>query len=297
MKIIYFGNMNDIHSLKWSDYFKQHGHSVSNVHADGFSLNTVRGLKRAIRDFKPDILHAQYMGAWGLMGALTGFHPFIGTIHGSEVLLTKGPKKWLVQWVLNKADLITTDGHHIEHKLKTEWGIPERKIRHINFGVDVEKFKPVPVIKDYNVCYRTGPDSLYGEETIQRALGLINEIHVAPLVYYRPDRMPEILNRSEIYVSAALSDAGLSSTTSEAMACGLPVVVTNVADNQTWIDPSFTFEPGDYKHIASLIMELLSDPDLRASQGAMNRDIIVKSNNYNVEMAKMEKIYKEACNE
>ena len=297
MKILFVGNMNDIHTPKWAEYFKER-YEVKLFHAERFSLRNIIMLNKCIREFKPDILHAHYAGAWGLMGALMGFHPFVVTIHGSEVLLTKGLKKWLVQWVLKKADFITTDGWHIEDKIKKEWGIPHGKVRHVNFGVDVEKF--IPRIGNlFRIIYRSGPDKLYDLDTMTRAIKIVKKYH-DPLFQeikgIDPSKIPYFLGGSTIYVSTALSDAGLSSTTAEAMACGLPVVVTNVGDNQTWIDPSFTFEPGDYKHLADLIMELLRDPELRASQCDMNRDIIVKSNNYAIEMAKMEQIYKEVCN-
>ena len=38
-------------------------------------LKFVGTLKKAIAQFKPDVVHAHYATSYGLIGALTGFHP------------------------------------------------------------------------------------------------------------------------------------------------------------------------------------------------------------------------------
>ena len=46
--------------------------------------------------------------------------------------------------------------------------------------------------------------------------------------------MPAYLNAADIYVSTSLSD-GTSLSLLEAMACSLPVVVTDIPANKEWI--------------------------------------------------------------
>src|SRR5438105_2510828 len=48
-------------------------------------LKYVSILKKIIRHFKPDILHAHYATSYGLIGALSGFHPFVLSVWGSDV--------------------------------------------------------------------------------------------------------------------------------------------------------------------------------------------------------------------
>src|SRR5690606_25654391 len=43
-------------------------------------------LKKIIKQFKPDILHAHYATSYGLLGAITGFHPFIISVWGTDVI-------------------------------------------------------------------------------------------------------------------------------------------------------------------------------------------------------------------
>jgi glycosyltransferase involved in cell wall biosynthesis len=46
------------------------------------------------------------------------------------------------------------------------------------------------------------------------------------------EAMPDLLTQADIYVSTSLSDAGISASTAEAMACGLPVIVTDTGENR-----------------------------------------------------------------
>src|SRR4051812_2863748 len=45
-------------------------------------ISNVKVLKKIIAKFKPDILHAHYATSYGLIGALTGFHPFVISVWG-----------------------------------------------------------------------------------------------------------------------------------------------------------------------------------------------------------------------
>lgn len=302
MKILFIGNFDEaeVHTAKWVSYFEKR-HEVKRMHFDGFSMKAVAEVKKQIKEWKPDVVHSHYAGAWGLIGHMAGFHPYVVTIHGSEVLLTKGLKKWLVQWVLKKADLITTDGHHIEHKLKTEWNIPEEKMRHINFGVDVEIFKPrFQKCVDPRIALRVGTGKVYDPDTFFNAFArLLPNPKLGVLILKdlkRPEDVALVMDYSWIYISTARSDAGLSSTTAEAMACGLPVVISNVGENEKWVGWEWCFEPGNYETLANRIQFLLNDKEQRERLGIRNRTMIEKNNNFAVEMEKMDKLYKEISN-
>ncbi len=295
MKIFYIANFKDVYSKKWADYFEDNGHVVTRYHLVNPEINDYKKIVRTIKQIKPDILHSQYAGKWGLLGMVTGFHPHIVTIHGSEVLLSKGWRRYTVQKVLERADLITTDGYNVIEKIKG-WGIDPDKIKMVNFGFDVDHFKPMPELRSQIphivVRYGTGVPvydfSTFGMAYRSESFG---HCSVRMLKDFTQEEAPQIYNKAWIYISTALSDSGLAGTTHEAMACGLPVVVTNVADNHLWVDKEYLFEPGDYQKLRKIVMRLLENPDEMKIQGKKNRETIVSRNNYQVEMAKMENIY------
>lgn len=291
MKILFVGNFDpaEVHTSKWASYFESR-HEVKKLHFNGFSWSNVAEVAAVAQVWKPDILHSHYAGSWGLIGYLAGYRPFVVTVHGSEVLVTKGAKKLLVKKILREADLVTTDGKHVAKKLADEWDIENVSI--IQFGVDCNKFRSFPLYRVFDVCYRTGPDPVYNEETIKKALSLAG-VKGKALTGYSNDMMPEVLNASKIYISAARSDAGLSMTTAEAMACGLPVLLSDFAENVEWVGWEWCFKPDDYDTLANRIKFLLNDEKQRDLLGERNRAKILELDNFAVEMAKMEKLYEE----
>ncbi len=48
-------------------------------------LKVIRNTKEAIRQIKPDIIHAHSIYAYGVPAAMSGFHPFVGTQMGDDI--------------------------------------------------------------------------------------------------------------------------------------------------------------------------------------------------------------------
>ena len=106
--------------------------------------------------------------------------------------------------------------------------------------------------------------------------------------------IPSYLASADIYVSTSLSDAGLAASTGEAMACELPVVITDDPDNRDWVtdgENGFIVPIKSPEKIAEKIIILLKNPDLCKKFGKLSRENIIKRNDYNTEMSKIEKIY------
>ncbi|MEG1555773.1 MAG: glycosyltransferase, partial [Bacteroidales bacterium] len=72
-------------------------------------LGAIGRIKKKIKEFQPDILHAHYASSFGLLGAFTNFHPYIISVWGSDVY--SYPKagniyKKLLTYSFSKADKI-----------------------------------------------------------------------------------------------------------------------------------------------------------------------------------------------
>lgn len=99
---------------------------------------------------------------------------------------------------------------------------------------------------------------------------------------------------SKVYVSTALSD-GFSASLSEAMACGVPPVVTDFGDNPLWVEDGvsgFLFPGRDATCLAKRIIELLSDCARARQIGGEARHTIVVRNNVDIEMTNVEQLYR-----
>jgi glycosyltransferase involved in cell wall biosynthesis len=92
------------------------------------------------------------------------------------------------------------------------------------------------------------------------SLGLEHAVHAPGRM--DQERLPEYLCLADVYVSSALSD-GTSVSLLEAMACGLPVVVTRCPGNLEWIEDrknGWLAVPGDPSSLAAALKEALADP-------------------------------------
>lgn len=110
--------------------------------------------------------------------------------------------------------------------------------------------------------------------------------------YMTMDQMVAYLSAADIYISSSKADAGLAASTAEAMSVGLPVVVSNNSDNSFWIENAgLLFEDGDEEGIAKCILKLLDEPDQAIKYGENGRSRILKDNDYNTEMRKVNELY------
>ena len=70
-------------------------------------IKTLKSVKKLIKEIKPDIVHSHYATSYGMLGALSGFHPFIISVWGSDVF--DFPKKSLIHKMILKYNLKKAD--------------------------------------------------------------------------------------------------------------------------------------------------------------------------------------------
>jgi glycosyltransferase involved in cell wall biosynthesis len=102
---------------------------------------------------------------------------------------------------------------------------------------------------------------------------------------------------ADLYVSTSTSDGGLAASVAEAMSCGIPVVITEFGDNSKWLDDStagLSFNIGDDQKLASILLNLASNSELRTKLGNQGRKIISSRNNSKIEITKVVGLYTKA---
>ena len=243
-------------------------------------------------------------------------------------------KRVVVKYALRKADLITCDGENMKEAM-TKLGADSQKINIIYFGIDTQKFSPKQrseklreelgisnspmiislrnlepiydiesLVKSVPLVLKDIPEAKFviagrgsREAELKRlakSIGVLDSIMFIGMI--PNDELPQYLTSADIYVSTSLSDAGLAASTGEAMACGLPVIITDFGVNREWVEDGkngFIIPLKNPKALAEKIITLLGNEDLRTKFGKKNRKIIEERLNYYIEMEKMEKLYKE----
>jgi glycosyltransferase involved in cell wall biosynthesis len=367
LTICFLGSAGSIHALKWAKFFSEKHHKVYIISYDPllenydlgnmnlylirkkipiqiWPFNTLFNLpftffkvKKIIKEIKPDVINAHYVTGYGTLAALLKFHPLVITAWGSDILIN--PKKsiynkFVVKYVLKKADLITCDAEHMKESI-IKLGAEYSKVKIINFGIDTKKFSPGPKeekfrkelgIFDYKtVISLRSLEPIYDIGTLIKAIPFIlKEVpktkfliigrgsqkkilkkladdleigeNVKFLGWIPNEELPKYLRAADIYVSTSLSDGGIAASTAEAMACGLPVIITNSGDNKRWVQDNkngFIIPIKNPKILAEKTIYLLKNENLGREFGNRNRKIIEEKNDYCKEMAKMENIYYE----
>jgi glycosyltransferase involved in cell wall biosynthesis len=293
-------------------------------------------VRKILREVKPDIFHVHQVWIHGTMAALIGYRPLVITPWGSDILLGQRSwlQRPLIKYTLRKGDLFTCDAEHMR-KTMIELGCKPEKIKIIYFGTDTQKFNPskrsetlrrqLLIFDSPMVISLRSFRSLYDVSSLVKAIPLVlqkipsarfviagggpqegelkalaQELGVSESINFvgsiPNDELPQYLASSDLYVSTSLSDAGLAASTAEAMACGLPVIITNTAENNLWVSDGVGgyVVPVKTPHLlAEKIIFLLINSDLRRKCGEVNRKVISERNNYYKEMEKMDDIYKE----
>ncbi len=105
-------------------------------------LKVLLRVRELVRKFNPDIVHAHFASSYGLIGALSGFHPFYISVWGADVY--DFPKKsflhkCILMFNLMKADRLFSTSFVMAEETSQ---YTKKKIDIIPFGVDVKRFSP-----------------------------------------------------------------------------------------------------------------------------------------------------------
>lgn len=257
-------------------------------------------IKKIIKKHKPDILHAHYASSYGTLGALSGMHPFILSMWGSDVFLFPRKNsifKSIIKYNLKKADLVlsTSKMMAIETSKYTN-----KQIQITPFGVDTSFFSPFENSKkkDNKIVLGTIKklDYIYGIDLLIKAFALLvnnnkntelrlviagtgNEIAnlkklaeqkgVSDLVDF-PGRISqkkvvEYLHCFDVFVALSRSES-FGVAVIEAMSCGTPVVVSDAGGLPEVVEDNVSgivVPIEDIEKAAAALQRLITDKSLR----------------------------------
>lgn len=236
------------------------------------------------------------------------------------------------KYAIKKADMITCDAEFVKNEIIKLTGYPPDKIVVFPQGIDLKKFNTK--VDGSEIRNKLGWEDkkilimtrnfqpVYGIEYFLEALPEVikekSDVRVilcgdGPLrdkftqivtsraideyVFFAGhisnDELPNYFRRADIYVSSSLSDGTLLSLL-EAMACGLPVVITDVPSILEWIEDGkngFVVPRQNSKILAGKIIDLLNDEKLRREFSSKNIKIAEERANWDKNFNKLEKMY------
>lgn len=104
------------------------------------------------------------------------------------------------------------------------------------------------------------------------------EVDDVTTIYINPNNIPELLERADIYLSTSLFE-GTSNSIMEGMNANLPIVATNVGDNNYLIENGvngFLSEIKNHVALTESLFSLIRDVDLRIKMGKSSKMILME---------------------
>ena len=293
-------------------------------------IQYVSDLKKAIREFQPHILHAHYATSYGLIGALSGFHPYIISVWGEDVYKfpnASGLHKSLLKYNLKNADeiLSTSDVMRNETRKYTH-----KDIMVTPYGVDTSVFcrKPVKKNKDtvyvgtikaiedkYGIKYiieaaailkqritdkklkvlLIGPGTKIGHyREVVRSLGLEDTVELTGRIPF--NEVSDYHNLLDVFLNVSVDDSeSFGVAVVEALACETPVIVSDVGGLKEVVDHGeygIVVRKKNPEDIANAVERIINDDAYVKAITEKGRQHVLKKYDFNVCLDKMIHIYK-----
>ena len=301
MKILYIADSTSVHTKRWVSFFRDVGYDISIItlgkkreiipgirHLANFDqfyygsplfLQVLFRARRIIQKEKPDIVHGHFVHQYGWLAALIGFHPLAITAWGTDILNLPDASrlklgKYLTQYTLKKADLLTGTSEHLKREM-IRLGARADNVHTIFWGVDIDRFQfdldatalrtELGIAPDRIVILSNRNQSeLYNNDIVIEAMcqvlksfpraililqntggtlepqlkSLAKKTGIADSILFLPqyshEQLPALYALADIYVSVPSWDAGPVSL-KEAMACGAVPVISDLPGPREWV--------------------------------------------------------------
>ncbi|MEP7282540.1 MAG: glycosyltransferase [Rubrivivax sp.] len=292
-------------------------------------------LRAHARRLRPRWVHGHYLtsyGLWAAAAARAAAAPLVLTAWGSDVLVTpRAPglrgrlMRTLVGRTLRRAALVTADSHDALDAIADYGGPARREL--VLWGADVAFFRPgtpapgfeIASLRAWEPNYRidvvlravaglraTRPDAalrlhlLGGGPQASALQALAASLNLDGVACFTgrvdDDGLRAVLQRCRVSVSVPASDA-TSVSVLESMACGLPVVASDLPANRAWIDAAELIVAGDDPNalvagLTAALIRLHDDPQGASAIGHHNRVRVEHDASRATEMDRMAALYR-----
>jgi L-malate glycosyltransferase len=264
----------------------------------------VSDFRRVWRQIKPDLVHAGPIQTCGLIATLAGAHPRLVMSWGFDLMQDADRNawwRWATGYVLRRAAWFTSDCKATRQRA-VAFGMPPERTVVFPWGVDLERFQPAKTASQPGTgftlfCNRSW-EPRYGVDVLARAFveaarqrddlsllllgggsqaqalrqiferGGVSE-RVTFAGHIRQAELPRYYHMADLYISPSHVD-GSSVSLMEALACGLPCLVSNIPANCEWVSDGangWLFPDGDIQALAGKMLHLAENksqpPEIR----------------------------------
>lgn len=253
----------------------------------------VLDLRRVIRELNPDLIHAGPIQTCAFLTVLSGFRPLLTMSWGFDLIQDaerNGWWRWITRYTLKRSTWFTSDAQVTRDKA-VGYGMNPERTTVFPWGVDLAHFQPKPSsanrqpITGFTLFCNRSWEPRYGVDVLARAFvrvarelpdvsllllaggsqaAAIRQILVGGGVLDRVQfggqvsqvDLPDWYHMADLYISPSHVD-GSSVSLMEALACGLPALVSDIPANCEWVSEGrngWLFPDGDANALAEKIL-------------------------------------------
>ena len=292
----------------------------------------VLSLRRVIKQIQPDVIHVGPIQTCAFIAVLTGFRPILTMSWGFDLMEVVHKNSWMeriTRYVLHNSTFFTSDAQVTRDKAVTYGMSPDRTVI-FPWGVDLEHFSPRNGSKEQSgdvftlFCNRAW-EPYYGVDVLAQAFvraaqsrpelslillgagsqgGRLRQILLRGGVLDRvkfggqisQNELPRWYHWADVYISPSHVD-GSSVSLMEALACGLPCLVSDIPGNREWVNEGengWLFPDGDAEALAAKILQVLNQRKSLPEIGSAARAVAEERADWKKNSAKLMQAYQQA---
>lgn len=284
--------------------------------------------RRLTREIKPDLIHAGPIQTCAFIAVLAGASPLLTMSWGFD-LMDDVHKGWMwkfaAKYTLKRSTFFTSDANVTKDKA-VAYGMDPEKTIVFPWGVDLEHFttKEERGKKEGFVlfCNRSW-ERRYGVDVLARAFVKVAQQRddvrllllgggsqgadlrriflsggVDEFVTYggqiSQTELPRWYHMADLYISPSHVD-GSSVSLMEALACGLPCLVSDIPANKEWVfenENGWLFRDGDADHLAEKIVAVMNQREKLPEIGRASRSEAEKRADWKKNAAALMEVYR-----
>lgn len=285
-------------------------------------------LRRLTKEINPDLLHAGPIQTCAFLATLSGFRPVLAMSWGYDLVMDADKStwmRWVTRYTLKHAAFFISDANVSRNKALL-FGMDPEKMVIFPWGVDIEHFMPKTLKRDNAqtftlFCNRTW-ESIYGVDVLAKAfvkvaaenphvnlilLGggsqgtkirqilingrVLDRVHFGGHVTQAD--LPHWYHMADLYISPSHVD-GSSVSLMEALASGLPCLVSDIPGNKEWIEDGvngWLFQDGDANDLAAKIQYAIKNRKLSKKIGEAARITAEQKADWKKNFGKLLEVY------
>lgn len=341
LRILMLGTPNTPHVEHMALAMRERGHEVvvggdltpayapsvlpaAGVDVRPLELPAMPWVRRLYREFRPDVVHANWLPAYGFLAALMRLRPLVVMAWGSDVYHADRRQARRSRFALRHAAVAMSDSADLIGRM-VQLGADPARTHVLNWGVDLTRFSPpadrAAVRRELGLGEASvvlGPRALTvlynpavivegferaavpGAQLVLKHIGtdepaigrpLPAEARVIGHVPY--EQLPDYYRAASVCVSIPDSDSSPRSVW-EAMACGCPCVLSDLPWVHELIEDgrhALVVDP-EPDAVAAAIRRLLTEPDLAERIASEARALVLAHRDQREEMDRLSGLYR-----